>query len=489
VYGSEYASGNGSANRNGSGTGGFEGFGGAGGFEVPGAAGGFEGFGGFGGFEGFAYDDRADRPGSAGEHRIQHRLGTTDRADRFYDEQVLDHLNARMREFVQRQEMFFLATADRNGECDSSFRAGPPGFLRVLDGRTLIYPEYRGNGVQASLGNILENPHLGILLVDFTGARIGLHINGSARIVEDEEIRARYPELPEDTVPGRRARVWVWVEVEEAYIHCAKHIPQMQKVPKGAVRDWGTDDYKRKGGDFFGAARDSRNARAEPQPQQSQQPTQPQEPAQPQQPPQPQQSEQPGWLPGEPAAPGPLPVRQRQPAQAAQPGPRPEPGWRPEPHPRPEPRPSPEPQERRQQLAPNGYFMQMAARSAAAGGSRPGSEDTAADSTAYAPANGVPAQGVPAQGVTANGVPANGVPAQGVTTQGVTTQGVTANGGQANGAAVNGGSAAGPPASAEAIDWRRQAEEALAEAIRRGAGHADAYGRNSEPASYRGWFG
>lgn len=198
------------------------------------------------------------RPGSDGERLLQRRLGTSERAERFYDEQVLDHLNERMREFVQRQEMFFLATADGSGECDSSFRAGPAGFLQVLGERTLAYPEYRGNGVHASLGNIQENPHLGIMLVDFTRARIGLHINGRATLVEDDEMRASYPHLPEDPVPGRRPQLWVHLEVEEAYIHCAKHIPQLQKAPRRTARDWGTDDYKRKGGDFFGTARDAR---------------------------------------------------------------------------------------------------------------------------------------------------------------------------------------------------------------------------------------
>lgn len=235
---------------------------------------------------------RTRRPGSDGEHRLQRRLDTVDRADRFYDEQVLDRLNDRMREFVARQEMFFLATADRHGECDSTFRAGPPGFLRVFDDRTLAYPEYRGNGVLASLGNIEENPHLGILMIDFLRDRIGLHINGRARVVADAEMRAAHPGLPVDPVPGRRAVVWVEVTVEEAYLHCAKHIPHLRKVSSpqrhgapadrgtdgggeggdgggvgGAAdreRDWGTDDFKRKGGDFFGAAADVREGRREP---------------------------------------------------------------------------------------------------------------------------------------------------------------------------------------------------------------------------------
>ncbi len=198
------------------------------------------------------------RPGSDGEHAMQRRLGTTERADRFYGEQMLDHLNERMREFIGRQEMFFLATADRHGECDNSFRAGPPGFLHVIDERTLVYPEYRGNGVHASLGNIQENPHLGILMVDFFQARIGLHVNGRAEVVEDAELRSVHPDLPSDPVPGRRALVWVRVTVEEAYIHCAKHIPHLQRAPKGTPRDWGTDDQRRKGGDFFGVAEEAR---------------------------------------------------------------------------------------------------------------------------------------------------------------------------------------------------------------------------------------
>ncbi|WKX74329.1 pyridoxamine 5'-phosphate oxidase family protein [Streptomyces sp. XD-27] len=190
---------------------------------------------------------------------MQLRFGTAERADRFYDDQVLDHLNPRMREFAARQEMFFLATADRHGECDSTFRAGPPGFVQVFDARTVAYPEYRGNGVLASLGNIEENPRVGILMIDFFRDRIGLHLNGRARVLSDAEMRAARPGLPVDPVPGRRAVVWVEVSVEEAYIHCAKHIPHLAKVPpqpRGAdrERDWGTDDVRRKGGDFFGAA-------------------------------------------------------------------------------------------------------------------------------------------------------------------------------------------------------------------------------------------
>lgn len=195
--------------------------------------------------------DTVCRPGSQGEHQLQEAFGTRERADRFYDQQVLDHLNERMREFVTRQEMMFIATADSAGECDSSFRAGPAGFIQVLDDKNLAYPEYRGNGVMASLGNISENPHIGLLILDLVQDIIGLHVNGTARVVEDTDMRAAFPTIKTDPARGRRPERWVWVTVTEAYIHCSKHLPRMAKVPR--ARHWGTDNIKRKGGDFFGA--------------------------------------------------------------------------------------------------------------------------------------------------------------------------------------------------------------------------------------------
>lgn len=192
---------------------------------------------------------RAELPGSPGEHLLQCAYGSEKRARRFYDEQVLNYLNPRMREFVGGIDMAFIATADAAGECDASLRAGPSGFLEVLDDRHLAYPEYRGNGVMASLGNISENPHVGILMVDFSTDLIGLHVNGKARIVEDSDLRVIHPDLPSEFDRGRTPERWVVVQVEEAYIHCRKHIPRM--VPVARERNWGTDDVKRKGGDYF----------------------------------------------------------------------------------------------------------------------------------------------------------------------------------------------------------------------------------------------
>lgn len=201
------------------------------------------------------------RPGSAGEHTLQERYGTFKRAAAFYDKQMLDHVNPLMREYLARQEMVFISTSDAHGECDASFRAGPPGFVRVLDPYTVIYPEYKGNGVMASLGNMAENPQLGMLFVDFFHSGVGLHINGRAHIVEHRAVEALEPMLVRssgveslwDVVPDKKKTPdrWVVVQVVEAYIHCSKHIPILAHLPGDAGVAPGS-------GDFFKAKDDPR---------------------------------------------------------------------------------------------------------------------------------------------------------------------------------------------------------------------------------------
>ena len=200
-------------------------------------------------------------PGTAGERELQRRLGTGERAAKFYQDQVSDHLTSDMKEFVARMEMAFVATAGRSGECDCSFRAGPPGFLRVLDCRTIAYPEYRGNGVMASLGNLAENPHVSILLIDFTRDLIGLHLNGAASAVSPARMAELDLDLPEPGNGGRRPVQWVLVNLTEAYVHCSKHIPKL--IQQSRVRHWGTDNPRHKGGDFFGVAA-QKSGRPEP---------------------------------------------------------------------------------------------------------------------------------------------------------------------------------------------------------------------------------
>ena len=95
-----------------------------------------------------------NNPGSKGEHLLQKQFGNVRRASAFYKNRMLDHLNSKMKYFISQQEMVFIATSDASGECDCSFRSGPPGFIHTINKKTLILPDYRGNGVMASLGNI-----------------------------------------------------------------------------------------------------------------------------------------------------------------------------------------------------------------------------------------------------------------------------------------------------------------------------------------------
>ena len=192
--------------------------------------------------------------GSEAERILQKKVGSENKASAFYDKQMMDYLNPYMREFILKQEMVFIATADSKGECDCSFRAGKQGFVRVLNEKTLLYPEYRGNGVMASMGNILENPHIGMTFIDFFENTIGLHVNGKAKILESEELLADNTlasvanDIQEEEVVPER---WILIKVEEAYIHCSKHIPRLKKLDKKI--HWGTDKEAHKGGDFFKA--------------------------------------------------------------------------------------------------------------------------------------------------------------------------------------------------------------------------------------------
>jgi truncated hemoglobin YjbI/predicted pyridoxine 5'-phosphate oxidase superfamily flavin-nucleotide-binding protein len=194
-------------------------------------------------------------PGSQSEHELQQKWGTRDRALNFYDRQVMDYLAPKMKEFIARQEFLFVASADRNGECDCTSKFGKPGFIRVLGDKYLMYPEYRGNGVYANAGNMTENPHIAMLMIDFTRDTIGLHVNGKVRIVANEELMNFANKLPADVLEeihqeGKKCpERWVMVEVEEAYIQCSKHIPLMKKADKKI--DWGTDNAAAKGGDYF----------------------------------------------------------------------------------------------------------------------------------------------------------------------------------------------------------------------------------------------
>ena len=118
----------------------------------------------------------------------------------------------------------------------------------------------------ASLGNISENAHIGMIFADFLDTTVGLHVNGKAAIVEAEDVLALLgpTDLPEaitenvQTTGGRKPERWIRVEVEEAYIQCSKHIPLLHKAEKEI--HWGTDDETAKASDYFTTQKSSKPA-------------------------------------------------------------------------------------------------------------------------------------------------------------------------------------------------------------------------------------
>jgi len=124
----------------------------------------------------------------------------------------LDHLT---RQFVERSPFVLLATSAPDGTCDVSPRGDPPGFVRILDERTLLLPERPGNRLADSFRNVLANPHAALLFV-IPGIGDTLRVNGRATLVADEEL------LAPSTVEGKVPRVGFVIEVEEVFTHCSK---------------------------------------------------------------------------------------------------------------------------------------------------------------------------------------------------------------------------------------------------------------------------
>lgn len=194
----------------------------------------------------FKSEEKVSLPGSDGEHKMQEAFKTVDKAKDFYNRQMLDYLAPDMQSFLAKQEMMFIATSDAHGECDSSFRSGEAGFVQVIDEKRVVYAEYKGNGVLASAGNISENPHIGLLFIDFFENKVGMHVNGKARLINEDELVSLMnkdtskKEKTIHTSSNQKNVFWILIDVEEAYIHCSKNIPILQKanesVQKGKIR-------------------------------------------------------------------------------------------------------------------------------------------------------------------------------------------------------------------------------------------------------------
>ena len=128
-----------------------------------------------------------------GARHWQDRFETRALADRLVEVTLHTQFTDQDRQLIEGCTMFFLATADAGGRPECSFKGGPPGFVRVLPPDALAFPSYDGNGMFKSLGNILVNPNVGLLFVDFDRQR-RVRVNGTATAMEYElsDLRAAH---------------------------------------------------------------------------------------------------------------------------------------------------------------------------------------------------------------------------------------------------------------------------------------------------------
>ena len=147
-------------------------------------------------------------------HRVLQRQFDTQRlADRIEERLFRDHLTPDDRAFIERMDMFFIATADAEGRPNCSYKGGDPGFVRVLDDSTLAFPNYDGNGMYLSMGNTLENSNVGLLFIDFENQK-RLRVNGTACISPASSVAPAYSE----------AQFVVTVTVQQVFPNCPRYI-------------------------------------------------------------------------------------------------------------------------------------------------------------------------------------------------------------------------------------------------------------------------
>ena len=180
-----------------------------------------------------------------GNRRLQEKFDTVRLADRIEERKLRDTIDDDDRAFIEAADMFFLATADADGHPQCSYKGGEPGFVRVVDERTIAFPSWDGNGMYLSTGNVLVNPHVGLLFIDFE-RRSRMRLNGVASIDETDPLLSVYPET----------QLVVRVRATEVFPNCPRYIHAYRLVersrftphedcatpsPSWKTRDWASD--------------------------------------------------------------------------------------------------------------------------------------------------------------------------------------------------------------------------------------------------------
>ena len=154
-----------------------------------------------------------------GSRKLQDQFDTRRLADRLEQRLVVDQVSDADRVFIESRDMLFLATADEEGQPSCSYKGGAPGFVRVVNPRLIAFPNYDGNGMFLSMGNIAHNPRVGMLFIDFERQR-RLRLSGEATISLEDPLLACYAE----------AQFIVRVAVTRVFPNCPRYIHKYQRV-------------------------------------------------------------------------------------------------------------------------------------------------------------------------------------------------------------------------------------------------------------------
>lgn len=155
-----------------------------------------------------------------GNRALQDAFGSRALADRLEEKLRRDRFTEDDAAFVASLGFFFVATADAEGRPDCSFKGGPPGFVRVAAPDLLVFPDYDGNGMFKSLGNLGVNPHVGLLFIAMGEAPKRLRVNGRAEVVRDDPLI--------EATPG--AQLLVKVTPADIFPNCPRYVPNMTLV-------------------------------------------------------------------------------------------------------------------------------------------------------------------------------------------------------------------------------------------------------------------
>ena len=153
-----------------------------------------------------------------GNRKLQDQFDSRRISDRLEEKLARTAFTADDKAFIERACYFFLATADGEGRPDCSFKGGPPGFVRITGPSELAWPDYDGNGMFKSLGNIAVNPNIGLLFMDMHEKPRRLRVNGTATVSRDDPLLA-------STVG---AQLIVRLTARAIFPNCPRYIPKMQ---------------------------------------------------------------------------------------------------------------------------------------------------------------------------------------------------------------------------------------------------------------------